>query len=184
MASKADFSLAEWKKIVQSPLLAGFAVSAADPNGFIAHLKEAFAEAKMLGEAKASSVDGTLMRSIVEEMLTSTGRAESREGIRTIAAGASPDQMKVRATDELKEVAAILDAKAPTEASAIKFWLNKIAQTVAEASGDGFLGFGGAQVNEVEKAALGDIRHALGTADASVVNKADETRGGLAGPFG
>ena len=38
--------------------------------------------------------------------------------------------MKVRAIDELKEVAAILDAKAPTEASAIKVWLNKIAQTV------------------------------------------------------
>ena len=48
MASKTDFSLAEWKKIVQSPLLAGFAVSAADPNGFIAHLKEAFAEARMV----------------------------------------------------------------------------------------------------------------------------------------
>jgi hypothetical protein len=170
-------------RAVQSPLLAGFAVSAADPNGFIAHLKEAFAEAKMLGEARDSSVDGTLMRTIVDELLTSTGRAESREGIRTIAVGASPDQMKVRAIDELKEVAAILDAKAPTETSAIKSWLTRIAQTVAEASGDGFLGFGGAQVNEPEKAALGEIRYALGTA-ASVANKADETRGGLTGPFG
>ena len=72
------------------------------------------------------------MRSIVDELLTSTGRAESREGIRTIVAGASPAQMKARAIDELKEVAAILDAKAPTEASAIKGWLTNIARTVAE----------------------------------------------------
>jgi hypothetical protein len=164
MASKTDFSLAEWKKIIQSPLLAGFAVSVADPNGFFAHLKEAFAEARMLGEAKASGGDATLIKSIAEELLTSTGRAEAREGIRTIAAGASPDQMKVRAIDQLKEVAAILDAKAPTEASAIKGWLNKIAQTVAEASGDGFLGFGGVQVNESEKAALEDVKRALGDA--------------------
>ncbi len=72
--------------------------------------------------------------------------------------------MKVQAIDQLKEVAAILDAKAPKEASEIKVWLNNIAQTVAEASGDGFLGFGGVQVNQSEKAALEDIRTALGKA--------------------
>lgn len=164
MASKTDFSPAEWKKIIQSPLLAGFAASVADPDGFFAHLREAFAEARMLGEAKASSGDASLMKSIADELLTSSGRAELREGIRTIAAGASPDQMKVQAIDQLKEVAAILDAKAPKEASEIKVWLNNIAQTVAEASGDGFLGFGGVQVNQSEKAALEDIRTALGKA--------------------
>jgi hypothetical protein len=163
MTSKADFSPAEWKKIVQSPLLAGFAVSIADPNGFIAHLKEAFAEAKMLGEAKASGTEGTLVKSIAEELMTSAGRAEAREGIRTIAAGATSDQMKDRAIEQLKEVAAILDAKAPMEAATIKGWLGKIAQTVAEASGDGFMGFGGARVNDSEKAALADIEQALGT---------------------
>ena len=163
MVSKSDFSPAEWKKLVQSPLLAGFAISAADPSGFFAHLKEAFAEAKLLGEANASA-DGALRKSIASELLTSGGRADAREAIRTIAAGASPEQMAKRAIEALKEVGVILDAKAPQEAAATKNWLSQIARTVAEASGDGFMGFGGVQVSEVEKATIEDIRTALGAA--------------------
>jgi hypothetical protein len=164
MVSKSDFSPAEWKKLVQSPLLAGFAISAADPSGFIAHLKEAFAEAKLLGEAKASGADGSLQKSIADELLTSGGQADAREAIRTIAAAASPQQMATRAVDALKDVRSILEAKAPQEAAAMKNWLAQIAQKVAEASGDGFMGFGGVQVSEIEKATLQDVRTALGAA--------------------
>jgi hypothetical protein len=164
MVSKSDFSPAEWKKLVQSPLLAGFAISAADPSGFIAHLKEAFAEAKLLGEAKASGADGSLRKSIANELLTSGGRADAQEAIRTIAAGASPDQMAKRAVEALGEVRSILEAKAPQEAAEMKDWLSRIAQTVAEASGDGFMGFGGVQVSDVEKATIEDIKTALGAA--------------------
>jgi hypothetical protein len=164
MVSKSDFSPAEWKKLVQSPLLAGFAISAADPSGFIAHLKEAFAEAKLLGEAKASGADGSLQKSIAGELLTSSGQADAREAIRTIAAGASPQQMATRAVDALKDVRSILEAKAPQDAAAMKNWLAQIAQKVAEASGDGFMGFGGVQVSDIEKATLQDVRTALGAA--------------------
>lgn len=162
MVSKADFSPVEWKKIVQSPLLAGFAVSVADPHGFFSSLKEAFSEAKMLGEAKASASEGSLAKTIADELLTASGRHEAREGIRTIAAGASTDQMKTRAIDALKEASSILEAKAPNDAKAFKAWLTTIARTVAEASGDGFMGFGGVKVNEAEKATIAEISQALG----------------------
>ncbi len=33
MATKADFTPDEWKTLVQSPLIVGIAVSAADPSG-------------------------------------------------------------------------------------------------------------------------------------------------------
>ena len=48
MVSKNDFSPVEWKKLVQAPLLAGFAVSAADPSSFVGTLQEAFANARQL----------------------------------------------------------------------------------------------------------------------------------------
>ena len=67
----------------------------------------------------------------------------------------------------LGEVAAILDAKTPGDAAAFKAWLSEISQKVAEASVDGaFLGFGGARISDAEKATLGDIAKALGTATA------------------
>jgi hypothetical protein len=40
MASKANFTPDEWKSLLQSPLLVGIAVSAADPSGLIGMLKE------------------------------------------------------------------------------------------------------------------------------------------------
>ena len=64
----------------------------------------------------------------------------------------------------MREVSAILNAKAPQEAPAFKAWLQTISQNVAEASseGGGFLGIGGVQVSETEKGTLADVSRALG----------------------
>ena len=58
MATKTDFSAEEWKKLLESPLLAGFAISAADPHGFFGTIKEGLASAHALAEAKASGGGG------------------------------------------------------------------------------------------------------------------------------
>jgi hypothetical protein len=64
----------------------------------------------------------------------------------------------------LREVSAILAAKALEDARAFKAWLTSISQKVAEASPEGgFLGIGGVQVSDAEKATLTDIAKALGT---------------------
>ena len=161
MVSKNDFSPVEWKKLVQAPLLAGFAVSAADPSGFIGSLQEAFANAKQLANAKAGG-QGDLVKAVADEILSSTGRAEAREGIRTIVQGASLPEIKGRALAALKETAAIVRAKAPDEAAAFNGWLGEIAKTVAEAGTEGgFLGFGGVKVSETDKATLAEIADIL-----------------------
>jgi hypothetical protein len=36
MAAKTDFTPDEWKLLLQSPMIAGIAVSAADPSGLLA----------------------------------------------------------------------------------------------------------------------------------------------------
>ena len=46
MATKANFTPDEWKTLLQSPLIAGIAVSAADPSGLFGMLKESMASAR------------------------------------------------------------------------------------------------------------------------------------------
>ncbi|RTL85071.1 MAG: hypothetical protein EKK29_12585 [Hyphomicrobiales bacterium] len=162
MASKSDFTPVEWKRLVQSPLLAGYAVSAADPSGFIGLLQEGFAAARMVSEARAQPGDA-LVKSVAEELSTSGGRADAREGVRTIVQGAGLDEIKHRALASLGQVAALLDARAGEHAAPFKSWLLDIARTVAQAGlEDTFLGFGGIRMSEKEKATLAEISHILG----------------------
>jgi hypothetical protein len=52
--------------------------------------------------------------------------------------------------------------QAPDDEPAFKAWLQAIAQRVAEAAEEGgFLGFGGVQVSDAEKATLAEISGAL-----------------------
>jgi hypothetical protein len=125
MATKASFTPEEWQRLLDSPLLAGMAVTAADPSGLIGLVQEGFAASRALAEAKAAD-------------------------------------LKPKAIAALREVASLLDAKAPEDAQAFKSWLEDIARRVAEAAKEGgFLGFGGVQVSEAEKATLTEIAAAL-----------------------
>ncbi len=161
MVRKNDFSPVEWKRLVQAPLLAGFAVSAADPSGFVGSLQEAFANARELAQAKTGA-SGDLVKAVAEDILSSSGRAEAREGIRSIVQGAGMEEIKGRALEALKETAALVNRKAPGEAKAFNGWLAQIATTVAEAGTEGgFLGFGGVKVSDTEKATLAEISEIL-----------------------
>ncbi len=163
MADKSNFTADEWKKVLESPLLAGFAVSAGDPSGFIGTLQEGLASAKALAAAKADPGADSLIKAVVEDLLTPEGRAAARDGVKNIVHGAKLEEIKDRALDELRRTAAILDAKAPNDAKAFKNWLNHIADLVAEAGTEGgFLGFGGVKVTDAERATLAEISTALG----------------------
>ena len=161
MAGKSDFAPTEWKKIVQAPLLAGFAVSAADPSGFVGLLQEAFAAARSLSQAREEGDD--FIKSVAGELLTSGGRADAREGVRSVVQGAGLEEIKTRALQALTETVGVLEAKAPEEARPFKAWLLRMAQMVAEAGReDTFLGFGGIRMSEKEKATLHELSAALG----------------------
>ena len=103
--------------------------------------------------------------SLVADFETKEGRAAIKEALRQHLAGATkPADAVQRSLANLKEVSAILNAKAPKDAPAFKAWLQTISQNVAEASSEGgFLGIGGVQVSDTEKATLADISKALGT---------------------
>jgi hypothetical protein len=164
MANKQNFTPEEWTKISESVMLAGMAVSAAEPSGLWGTLKEAFASSSTLATAKADAGSNELIKAIIADFESSEGRSAIQEALRKRFTGAKPADVVQRSLANLKEVSAILNAKAPGDAAAFRAWLQTISQRVAEASAEGgFLGIGGVQVSEAEKATLGDISKALGT---------------------
>jgi len=161
MANKQSFTPEEWTKVLESMMLAGMAVSAAEPSGWWGTIKEAFASRSAIGSKGQSN---ELISAVIAELEMAEGRSVIQEALRKRVAGAQPAEVVQRSLDTLREVSAILDAKAPDEAAAFKAWLGGISQKVAEASMEGgFLGFGGVRVSDAEKATLADIAKALGT---------------------
>jgi hypothetical protein len=161
MANKNDFTADEWTKVLESIIAAGIAVSAVDPSGWWGTLKEATAGLPALTATKRDPKSNELIKSAVADF------ERSKDGnilaMRERFAHAEPTESVQRSLASLREVTAIVDAKAPGEAAAFKTWLRDISQKVAEATVEGsFLGIGGVRVSDAESATLRDISKALG----------------------
>ncbi len=163
MAGKNDFTPDEWKTLLESPMMAGIAVTAADPSGLWGSLKESMASARTILGAAHDSTAAELVRAIASGYETADGRSVAREGLRAELSGKRPAEIVTKALSVLKKAAELIDTKAPGDAAAYKTWLQHIAQAVAEASKEGgFLGFGGTEVSDAEKATLAHIKESLG----------------------
>ena len=163
MANKNDFTPEEWTKVLESIIAAGIAVSAVDPSGLWGTLKEAAAGSLALAAAKRDPNSNELIKAAVADFERSNDG--SILAMRERFAQAEPTACVQRSLATLREVSAIVDAKAPDEAAAFKTWLRAISQKVAEAAVEGsFLGFGGVRVSDAETAILRDISKALGMA--------------------
>lgn len=163
MADKSDFTSEEWNKVLESIVAAGLAVSAVDPSGWWGTLKEAAASIPALSAVKRDPNSNELIKAAVADFERSNDG--SILAMRERFSRAEPSECVERSLACLREVYAVVDAKAPDEALAFKTWLRSISQTVAEAAVEGsVLGFGGVRVSEAEKATLSDISKALGVA--------------------
>ena len=113
MATKTDFTPEEWKKLLQSPLLASFAISAADPSGFFGLVKESFASASALAEVKANPGADALITAVVDDLLTSDGRTAARDGVKAVVTGGDVAGGKDRALADLKATVASSTPRPP-----------------------------------------------------------------------
>ena len=164
MATKADFTPDEWKLLLQSPIVAGVAISAADPSGLIGLMKESMASARALIQAETDPNADALVKAVATDFETSAGRGLAQDGVKAAISGAkAPADIVSKALDSLKAASVLLDAKGGPDAAPFKAWLAGVAKSVAEAAPEGgFLGFGGTQVSEAEKATVAHIAEALG----------------------
>jgi hypothetical protein len=140
----------------------GIAVSAADPSGLWGLLKESFASSSELVKAKMDAGTNPLIKAVVVDFDSAQGRSTARDGLKEKLKGMKPADIPSKCIETLRQVTAVLEAKAPGDAAAFKGWLRQISQHVAEAATEGgLLGIGGVQVSDAEKATLKEISSAL-----------------------
>ena len=161
MAAKDAFTPEEWARVVAAPMLAGIAVTAAEPGGLWGAVKESVAVAGAVRAAKADA--DPLVAEVAAAYETAEGRDMARAALKSQARGKKPAEVVEAAIGELSAVAGLVAAKAPAAGPGFRDWLKAIAAKVAEAGAEGgFLGFGGEKVSAAETATLDRIATALG----------------------
>ena len=94
MATKTDFTAEEWNQVLGSVMMAGMAVTLADPSGLIGMTKEGLASGSALVAAKTDPKANALVKSVVSDFETSEGRKAARAAIQSKLAGKQASEMK------------------------------------------------------------------------------------------
>jgi hypothetical protein len=163
MTTKADFSEDEWATLVRSPMVAGAAITIADPGGPIEVVKETSAVLKFVTSSASEQRDDLVgelareVRGLAEQRKNPIGDFKPR--------GALAGKEIV---DEIARANEIVSAKAsPEETEAFRAWIIECAQRAADAAKEGgFMGFHAERVSQGEKDMLAQLRSALGMSDA------------------
>ena len=71
MADKTSFTKDEWTLLLKSPMIAGMAITAADPSGLWGLLKESFAGGAALTKVAADPNANALVKAVVADFSTS-----------------------------------------------------------------------------------------------------------------
>ena len=156
MTSKQDFTDEDWTRIRRAPLVAGFAISLADPGGPIELAKETMAS---LRSATLPPSQEELLASVALDV---QALAQHRQN----PLGDFKPRGSQQGLEELRAVNELVTAKAtPQEAEAFRGWLVAAAQAAADAGKEGgFMGFGAERVSAGEQRMLEQVRSALGSA--------------------
>jgi hypothetical protein len=155
MTTKADFTDEEWTRLERAPLVAGMAISIADPGGPIEGLKETMAAVKTVVETSRSPGHTELVEDVAKSV---EEKARQRQNP---LAGFKPKGALAGAEilEELRTVNSILTARAtPEEADEYREWLRTAAKRAAEAAKEGgFMGFHAERVSEGEQRMLEEL---------------------------
>jgi hypothetical protein len=152
MATRSHFTDEEWHRLGRAPLVAGMAISIADPGGPIEAVKETNAALQTILEAGREGGHGELVRAVAADVAERGRRRENpMAGFKPTGADAQD-----RILDELRAVNELLLAKTtPAEAEQFREWLKTAAQRTALAAKEGgFLGFNAERVSENEQQML------------------------------
>jgi hypothetical protein len=158
MTTKADFTDSEWETLRRAPMVAGMAITLADPGGPIEVVKETSAVLRYVTRESAARED--LVGEVARDV---RALAEQRKNpLQDFKPRGSMAGKEI--LDELTRAHAIVAGKAAAgEAEAFRAWLLECAQRAADAAKEGgFMGFNAVRVSEGEQRMLDELAAALG----------------------
>ena len=149
MTTEGDFSEQEWKSVLQGPPSAGMIVITAQRGGTF---RESFSIAKAYTEARQRRGDSELL----DEVAAAKPEMDHKR-FRSI------DELEQHALQRIRDAVALVETKAdPTEVEEYRGFIVELAERVAEAHREGFLGLSGDRVSESESGAIAKVREAAG----------------------
>jgi hypothetical protein len=149
VTKKAEFNAEEWELVLSAPPSAGLIVATAQRGGTF---RESFSIAKAYTEARQRHKDSELLDEIVS--------AKPEMDVKRYS---SADELERELLQRLRDAVALVEQKGtPEEAEAYKRFIVDLAERVAEAHKEGFLGLTGDRVSEAEREAIQKIKEAVG----------------------
>jgi hypothetical protein len=152
MTTKADFTEEEWARLGRSPLVAGMAISLADPGGPIETLRESSAALQTVIEAAQSGTHGDLVQAVASDFADKARhRQNPMAGFKPKGRDAGEEVLtELRAVNQL-----LVEKTTPEVREQFREWLKTAAQRAATAAKEGgFLGFRAELVSEREQLML------------------------------
>ena len=152
MTTRNDFTEEEWVRLGRAPLVAGMAISLADPGGPIEAIKESSAAIRTVLEAAQGGGHGEFVQEVARDVADKArNRQNPMAGFRPTGSGARGEVL-----DELRAVnTLLLEKTTPEETARFRDWLREAAQSTAKAAKEGgFLGFNAELVSEREQQML------------------------------
>ena len=148
MTAKADFNAEEWELLLEAPPAAGLLVVLSDRGGSI---KETFSMAKAYTEAREQHGASQLLDDIVS---AKPEIDRERQG--------SPEELKQHSLEKLRAAIELLKDRAePGEVEEYRNFVVGLAERVANARREGFMGLSGERVSDDERTAIGEVAAAL-----------------------
>ncbi len=159
MTTKEDFTDEEWTRLERGPLVAGLAITLADPGGPIEAVKESMASLKTITEAAQSGGHGELVDAVAKSVVEKAQRRENPLADFKPRGAMAGEQV----LEELRAVNGLVGEKATLEdATSYREWLRDSAKHAAEAAKEGgFMGFKAERVSEGEQNMLDKLGEVL-----------------------
>lgn len=148
MTGKTDFTEEEWELVLGAPPSAGMIVVTAQRGGMF---RESMSMAKAYTEARKQHGESQLLDEIVS---TKPEMDHTRYS--------SPEELEEHSLQRIRDAIALLESKASRdEVEQYRRFILDLAERVAAAHREGFLGLSGEEVSDAERAAVDEIGQAL-----------------------
>jgi hypothetical protein len=151
MTGKADFTPDEWELVLSAPPSAGLIVATGQRGGTF---RESFSIAKAYTEARQRHGESPLLDEITS--------AKPEMDVKRYH---SAEELEQDLLQRIRDAVAVVERKAaPEEAEAYRGFIVDLAERVAAAHKEGFMGLTGERVSEAEREAIAKIEQAAGAA--------------------